>query len=305
MCHNIGCGESGEDGMKVDGVAMGHLVFAGMLLLTLPMFFAIGGLGSVIGGLLGAFALAHLVGGVGLLQRYGWARWLALGVALMQLFNVPLGTALGGITLAVLADASSLDTPASAPGMRLLRGVGALLFGAVGVPLLFLLGVGALMGFMWLLMPQRDVTPDEQAAICQLSDLPFQLQGIEESHEAMGNAFWYEGTADGVAMTTWALLSTERSEDADVDQTHLSLDDDYIGLRDNISFEQRSGVPFGADAGHWAAGLGKPGVAVGMAHGPLSLNVWVVGAEPQDLPELEAWLARCVSDLQALGEEVE
>lgn len=289
--------------MKVDGVAMGHLAFAGVLFLPLPLLFAIGGLASVFGAALGAYALAHLAAGAGLLQRYGWARWLAMGVGLTQLFNMPLGTALGGLTLAVLADASSLDAPASSPAVRLLRGVGALLFGAVGLPLLFLLAVGALTGVMWLLMPQRDVTPAEQAAICQLSDLPFQLEGIEESHEAMGDAFWYEGTADGVTMTTWALLSTDRQEGVDADQTHLSLDDSYISLRDNISFEQRSGVPFGADAGHWATGVGTPGVAVGMAHGPLSLNVWVVGAEPQDLPELEAWLARCVTDLQALGEE--
>ncbi len=47
-------------------------------------------------------ALAGMVAGWGLLHRENWARALALVVAVLALFNVPWGTALGIYTLWVL-----------------------------------------------------------------------------------------------------------------------------------------------------------------------------------------------------------
>jgi hypothetical protein len=57
---------------------------------------------TVIGFLVLAKAAASVIAGLGLLQREPWGRTLALVVAFISLFNIPIGTALGVYTLWVL-----------------------------------------------------------------------------------------------------------------------------------------------------------------------------------------------------------
>jgi hypothetical protein len=64
-------------------------------------------LATVIGLLLLAKALAGFAAGWGLLQRQPWARILALVIAFLSLFQVPLGTALGIYTLWALLPSQS------------------------------------------------------------------------------------------------------------------------------------------------------------------------------------------------------
>lgn len=44
-------------------------------------------------------ALPGLIGGIGLLKYQPWARWLVLVMGFINLFNLPLGTALGLYTI--------------------------------------------------------------------------------------------------------------------------------------------------------------------------------------------------------------
>jgi len=60
------------------------------------------GLGAIIGGAVALLSLPGLVAGLGLLARRGWARNLTLGLAVIALFQVPVGTILGIATLVVL-----------------------------------------------------------------------------------------------------------------------------------------------------------------------------------------------------------
>jgi hypothetical protein len=58
--------------------------------------------GSMVGGLLALLALPGIAAGYGLLARRRWGRMLALVVGILNLVNVPLGTALGAYTLYIL-----------------------------------------------------------------------------------------------------------------------------------------------------------------------------------------------------------
>lgn len=55
-----------------------------------------------IGGLTLFMAAPGIVGGIGLLRRRPWARWLLIFVGFLNLFNFPFGTAVGAYTLWVL-----------------------------------------------------------------------------------------------------------------------------------------------------------------------------------------------------------
>lgn len=61
---------------------------------------------AIIGPALAAFlvltSLPGIIGGVGLLKWKGWARVLVIILAILDLFNIPIGTALGIYTLWVL-----------------------------------------------------------------------------------------------------------------------------------------------------------------------------------------------------------
>jgi hypothetical protein len=82
------------------------------LLLSSIGLFAVGGdpdaqvvlpiVGLCVGGLMFVLALPLVLAGWGLLKRKNWARVLSLIVAIINIFNVPIGTAIGVYTLYVL-----------------------------------------------------------------------------------------------------------------------------------------------------------------------------------------------------------
>lgn len=69
------------------------------------------GIFAVIATVIGAFLLLvsapGLVGGIGLLKRQNWARILVLILSVLQLFNIPFGTAVGVYSLWVLTRAET------------------------------------------------------------------------------------------------------------------------------------------------------------------------------------------------------
>ena len=96
-----------------------YIVYHGLaILFALVVFGILSGIGLLSGdwqatGILGVIAfgilalvtvlaLPGIIAGVGLLNRWGWARILALIIGFFSLFEVPLGTALGIYTFWVL-----------------------------------------------------------------------------------------------------------------------------------------------------------------------------------------------------------
>lgn len=81
-------------------VAFVMLVFVGIgLLLAATEGSEAMGILAVIGTLVGTFlflvSAPGLIGGIGVLKRQNWARILVLILSVLQLFNVPFGTAVG------------------------------------------------------------------------------------------------------------------------------------------------------------------------------------------------------------------
>ena len=58
--------------------------------------------GPAVAAFLALTSLPGIIGGVGLLKWKGWARILVIILAILDLFNIPIGTALGIYTLWVL-----------------------------------------------------------------------------------------------------------------------------------------------------------------------------------------------------------
>jgi hypothetical protein len=63
--------------------------------------------GTALGGFLALLGLPGVIAGIGLLNRAGWGRILALIIAALGLLNFPVGTALGAYTFWVLLQASA------------------------------------------------------------------------------------------------------------------------------------------------------------------------------------------------------
>jgi hypothetical protein len=59
-------------------------------------------IGSTVAAFLVVLSTPEIVGGIGLLKHKPWARYLVLVLAVFDLFNVPLGTALGAYSIWVL-----------------------------------------------------------------------------------------------------------------------------------------------------------------------------------------------------------
>lgn len=114
-------------------VAVLHIALGGVGLLAAGIvFFVVAGAGLVSGDLeafwitstvasfvalfLAVVSLPAIIAGLGLLRRRPWARVLTLVVAVVELFNIPLGTALGVYSLWVLLNRETerLFSPASA-----------------------------------------------------------------------------------------------------------------------------------------------------------------------------------------------
>jgi hypothetical protein len=58
--------------------------------------------GTVVAGFLVLLSLPGIIGGIGLLQGKPWARILVLILSVFDLFNIPIGTAIGVYTIWVL-----------------------------------------------------------------------------------------------------------------------------------------------------------------------------------------------------------
>jgi hypothetical protein len=58
--------------------------------------------GTAVGGVLALVSLPGLIGGIGLLQYRPWSRILVLVLAVLDLINIPIGTAVGAYTIWVL-----------------------------------------------------------------------------------------------------------------------------------------------------------------------------------------------------------
>ena len=52
--------------------------------------------------LLAAVGLPSIVGGIALIRRASWARLLIIGLSVVDLFSIPIGTALGAFSLWIL-----------------------------------------------------------------------------------------------------------------------------------------------------------------------------------------------------------
>lgn len=52
--------------------------------------------------ILGIFSLPEIIGGIGVLKHKNWARYLILIIAVFNLFNIPVGTAVGIYSIWVL-----------------------------------------------------------------------------------------------------------------------------------------------------------------------------------------------------------
>jgi hypothetical protein len=89
------------------GLAAAALVFlalagGGLLSGDVQAIFITGGIAAAVGGFLAVTALPSVIGGFGLLQRRNWARIVILIVAVFDVFNVPVGTAITVYTFWVL-----------------------------------------------------------------------------------------------------------------------------------------------------------------------------------------------------------
>lgn len=72
----------------------------GALLFPAIAAWAVGaGAGLTAALLLAAVGLPSIVGGIGLIRRYSWARILIIVLSVIDLFSVPIGTALGAFSL--------------------------------------------------------------------------------------------------------------------------------------------------------------------------------------------------------------
>lgn len=58
--------------------------------------------GTSVSGFLALLSVPGIVGGIGLLKCWSWARILVLILAVLDLFNIPIGTLLGVCTIWVL-----------------------------------------------------------------------------------------------------------------------------------------------------------------------------------------------------------
>ncbi|MBN2008916.1 hypothetical protein JW960_06190 [candidate division KSB1 bacterium] len=65
--------------------------------------------GTTVGGFIALVSIPGIIAGIGLLKRQSWARILALIVAVLDLLNIPIGTALGVYTIWVLIQEETIQ----------------------------------------------------------------------------------------------------------------------------------------------------------------------------------------------------
>lgn len=112
------------------GLGILGLLITAVLLLALiaPGFFVLAEEGTAqplgilsvvacgVGGFISILSLPGIIGGLGLLRFRPWARYLVMILGVLQLFNVPIGTAVGAYTLWVLVQDETEELFAPIPG---------------------------------------------------------------------------------------------------------------------------------------------------------------------------------------------
>lgn len=78
------------------------LVGAGMISGDRDAMMITGLVGVFVGGFLAVLSVPGIIGGYGLLRRFMWARYLTLVISFLNLFNIPIGTIVGGYSIWVL-----------------------------------------------------------------------------------------------------------------------------------------------------------------------------------------------------------
>lgn len=78
------------------------LISVGLISRDNDAMIVLGIIATLVAGLLGVLSVPGIIAGYGLLRRRMWARYLALVVGFLSLFNIPLGTLVGGYTIWVL-----------------------------------------------------------------------------------------------------------------------------------------------------------------------------------------------------------
>jgi hypothetical protein len=73
-------------------------------------------IGIGVGAFLGILSLPGVLGGIGLLRHQSWARYLVLVLSVFQLFNVPIGTAVGVYSIWILAQDEATALFSGRPG---------------------------------------------------------------------------------------------------------------------------------------------------------------------------------------------
>ena len=91
--------------------ALGFVTFAGFGWVSQDPTVStwLSGVGGVVAGVFGLLSLPTLAAGFGLLRRKRWARTLGMVLGAIELFQVPVGTILGGYSLFVLAQQRTRD----------------------------------------------------------------------------------------------------------------------------------------------------------------------------------------------------
>ena len=79
----------------VGGGVLGGLI-SGEEEIVIPITFFVG---TCISFLLVLTSVPSIIGGIGLLKRQTWARYMVLVLSILDLFNVPIGTAIGAYSI--------------------------------------------------------------------------------------------------------------------------------------------------------------------------------------------------------------
>jgi hypothetical protein len=84
--------------LVVGGGLIGGLVSDEEIVIPITFF-----VGTAIAMWLVVLSVPGIIGGIGVLRRHSWARYLLLVLSILYLFNVPIGTAIGAYSIWALA----------------------------------------------------------------------------------------------------------------------------------------------------------------------------------------------------------
>jgi hypothetical protein len=76
-------------------VVLAVLLMGGLISQDRDAMIATSILGPLIALIVAVFSVPSIVGGIGLIKRWSWARYLVLVLSVFSLTNIPVGTALG------------------------------------------------------------------------------------------------------------------------------------------------------------------------------------------------------------------